>query len=530
MLIQGPRMITSQHGRIVSRIKLSRASSICGALPSSCNILYQTHSTCAAATDDDVVEEDVAVHVSHKTSIRRMNAIKQDMPRLQKLRQRLETDPPLPSILQAAASSSSSSSRQQQPDTKDDDKDSSSPFIVQPKSREKINKLLFKAKQQQLSFQNDEDSTKNRWLLTDRYNRHHSYLRISLSERCNLRCQYCMPPEGVPLQKQDKLLTDEEILELVDLFVEAGVKKIRLTGGEPLLRPSLATLLNSISTKHPHLTSLGITTNGLTLSKQLPDLLSSGLTHVNISLDTLHSDKFVHITRRNGLERVLKAIDDTVDAYQQQLGGRSMQGKVKVNCVVMKGFNDNELYDFVNLTKNKPVDVRFIEWMPFAQNGWNNDKFVSYKDMLTLLQEQHEEHLSGNDSSGVNNENGIDTSIFKRETDGANDTTKWYSLQPSSVGRVGFITSMSQHFCNTCNRLRITADGNLKVCLFGSDEVSLRDALRMKKENENELSEEDLRLLVHMAVRGKKAVLGGHGSSQGIKDADDNRPMTLIGG
>ena len=183
----------------------------------------------------------------------------------------------------------------------------------------------------------------------------------------------------------------------------------------------------------------------------------------------------------------------------------------------MKGFNDNELRDFVHLTKDLPVDIRFIEWMPFNDNGWNKDRFLSYADMmkmitLDVLDHQMEASMQGLPAFELN-----------RLEDGPNDTTKWWRV-PGHIGRVGFITSMTEHFCGDCNRLRITADGQLKVCLFGSTEVSLRDAMR------EGASDDDLGSIVWAALQNKHFALGGHGNAEGIRKANDNRPMTLIGG
>jgi molybdenum cofactor biosynthesis protein A len=340
-------------------------------------------------------------------------------------------------------------------------------------------------------------------MLTDNFGRQHTYLRISLTERCNLRCQYCMPPEGVPLQDKQSLLESQEIIQLVNLFASKGVNKIRLTGGEPLLRPDIIALINQISTSHPDMKSIGITTNGLTLGRKLPALVDAGLTHINISLDTLQEDKFLEITRRKGLNVVMEAIKKASTLLPLR--------RVKINCVVMKGFNDDELQGFVRLTEHLPIDVRFIEWMPFNDNGWNADRFFSYADMLDRIQ--------GTDPKATTQQ----PIALERTIDGPNDTTKWYTV-PGYLGRVGFITSMSDHFCGTCNRVRITADGQLKVCLFGSDEVSLRDALRAG------VPAEDLELLVEAAVKRKNFALGGHGDMHGIKKANSNRPMILIGG
>ncbi|KAL7522421.1 hypothetical protein ACHAWX_007104 [Stephanocyclus meneghinianus] len=381
-------------------------------------------------------------------------------------------------------------------------------------------------------------------ILTDTHGRHHNYLRISLSERCNLRCQYCMPPEGVPLSPPSHLLTNEEIVRLVNLFVKYGVNKVRLTGGEPLLRPDLVSLVQSISESlqlfrpRDGVTDgdgssglVGITTNGISLSRHVKHLVDAGLTGVNISLDTLREDRFLEITRRKGLHKVTRSIQDSIDAFRDKYGdvliGPSGGSRVKINCVVMKGFNDDELVDFVNMANdqfNGDVDMRFIEWMPFNDNGWNRSRFVSYKDMMTRISSHGDSHLR-----------------LERIGDGPNDTTKWWKVQSNEIGarrsaRIGFITSMSEHFCASCNRLRITADGKIKVCLFGSNEkeVSLRDIMRqtkkrvingVKEDDENELSR-----VIHAAVLKKSFALGGHGNPDDIAMAADNRPMTLIGG
>ena len=366
-------------------------------------------------------------------------------------------------------------------------------------------------------------------ILTDTHGRHHNYLRISLSERCNLRCQYCMPPEGIPLSPSSHLLTNDEIIRLVDLFVKNGVNKVRLTGGEPLLRKDIVPLVQSISGKlwQSQTTGseglVGITTNGISLSRHIKDLVNAGLTGVNISLDTLREDRFVEITRRKGLQKVIRAVQDTIDVFKDKYGDvRVADGgsRVKINCVVMKNFNDDELEDFVHMANDQfkgDVDMRFIEWMPFNDNGWNRSRFVSYKDMMTKIR------------------NGEDSKL-ERIGDGPNDTTKWWRVQSAGAqieqsSRIGFITSMSEHFCASCNRLRITADGKIKVCLFGSNEkeVSLRDIMRQSSMGEGG-NENDLSRVIHAAVQKKSFSLGGYDNPDDIAIAADNRPMTLIGG
>ncbi|XP_072689243.1 molybdenum cofactor biosynthesis protein 1 isoform X3 [Canis lupus baileyi] len=268
--------------------------------------------------------------------------------------------------------------------------------------------------------------------LTDSFGRQHSYLRISLTEKCNLRCQYCMPEEGVPLTPKADLLTTEEILTLARLFVKEGVDKIRLTGGEPLIRPDVVDIV--------------------------------------------------------GFHKVMEGIHKAIE-----LG----YSPVKVNCVVMRGLNEDELLNFVALTKGLPLDVRFIEYMPFDGNKWNFKKMVSYKEMLDTLQQQWPE--------------------LEKLPEEESSTAKAFKI-PGFRGQVSFITSMSEHFCGTCNRLRITADGNLKVCLFGSSEVSLRDHLRAGA------SEEELLRIIGAAVGRKKQQHAGMFSIAQMK----NRPMILI--
>ncbi|XP_062954466.1 molybdenum cofactor biosynthesis protein 1 isoform X2 [Cynocephalus volans] len=303
--------------------------------------------------------------------------------------------------------------------------------------------------------------------LTDSFGRQHSYLRISLTEKCNLRCQYCMPEDGVPLTPKADLLTTEEILTLARLFVKEGVSKIRLTGGEPLIRPDVVDIVAQLH-RLGGLRTIGVTTNGINLARLLPQLQKAGLSAINISLDTLVPAKFEFIVRRKGFHKVMEGIHKAIE-----LG----YSPVKVNCVVMRGLNEDELLDFVALTEGLPLDVRFIEYMPFDGNKWNFRKMVSYKEMLDTIQQQWPE--------------------LEKLPEEESSTAKAFKI-PGFQGQISFITSMSEHFCGTCNRLRITADGNLKVCLFGNSEVSLRDHLRAGA------SEEELLRIIGAAVGRKK--------------------------
>uniref|UniRef100_A0A3Q3JRX9 Molybdenum cofactor biosynthesis protein 1 n=1 Tax=Monopterus albus TaxID=43700 RepID=A0A3Q3JRX9_MONAL len=326
-------------------------------------------------------------------------------------------------------------------------------------------------------------------LLTDSFGRRHSYLRISLTEKCNLRCQYCMPEEGVKLTPRGQLLSISEIMTLARLFVREGVDKIRLTGGEPLIRPDVLDIIAELR-KLEGLKTIAVTTNGMNLARLLPRLKHAGLDLINISLDSLVPAKFEFIVRRKGFHKVMEGIDKALD-----MGFNP----VKVNCVVMRGVNEDELLDFVALSEKKPLEVRFIEYMPFDGNKWNFKKMVSYQEMLDHIRQQW-------------------PNLEMLQT-GHTDTAKTFKV-PGFQGQMGFITSMSDHFCGSCNRLRITADGNLKVCLFGNSEVSLRDLLR------SGASDAELLHTIGAAVGRKKKQHAGMFSISQMK----NRPMILIGG
>nr|XP_022901563.1 molybdenum cofactor biosynthesis protein 1 [Onthophagus taurus] len=303
--------------------------------------------------------------------------------------------------------------------------------------------------------------------LTDTFGRFHNYLRISLTEKCNLRCQYCMPAEGVTLSPKQNLLTLDEIVRVAKLFVKEGVNKIRLTGGEPTVRKDLVDIIATLKSI-PGLETVAMTTNGIVLTRQLVALQRAGLDIINVSLDSLKPERYEKITRRKGLEKVKMGIDLAL-----QLGYKP----VKINCVLIKGFNDDEIIDFVNLTENKNIDIRFIEYMPFSGNKWEIKKMFPYKNILEKIKETHPD--------------------FYQLPNGPNDTSKGWKV-PGFEGQVGFITSMSEHFCHSCNRLRITADGHLKVCLFGNREISLRDAMRAG------CNDDDLTALIEAAVKKKK--------------------------
>lgn len=366
--------------------------------------------------------------------------------------------------------------------------------------------------------------------LTDTYQRQHDYLRISLTERCNLRCVYCMPEEGVPLSPARELLTTPEIIMISSVFVSQGVNKIRLTGGEPTVRKDILPLMQQIGALRSHgLRELCLTTNGISLHRKLEGMVEAGLTGVNLSLDTLDPWQFQIMTRRKGFDAVMRSINRVLELNRHGAGI-----KLKINCVIMRGVNDREIIPFVDMTREQDVEVRFIEYMPFDGNKWNKGKMFSYSEMLDVIREKYPQ--------------------LEKVQDHKNDTSKTWKI-PGFTGRIGFITSMTHNFCGTCNRLRITSDGNLKVCLFGNAEVSLRDILRksnggepieqeafeaMKKIEMDRRegltdplqplgiapNEQELLDVIGMAVKRKKAKHAGIGELEHMK----NRPMILIGG
>lgn len=327
-------------------------------------------------------------------------------------------------------------------------------------------------------------------MFVDSFGRKHTYLRISVTERCNLRCTYCMPEEGVLLSPRDQILTFEEIERLARIFVRNGVDKIRLTGGEPLVRKNFEELAERIGAIEG-LRSFALTTNGMLLSKKIDRLRAAGVDQINISLDTLDEKRFGNIARRPGLPIVLNAIDRALDAGYNP---------VKVNCVVMRGINDDELVDFAALTRDRNLEVRFIEYMPFSGNGWDEGYFLPYREMVERIRE-----------AGVE---------LMEPYRGAHDTSRSFVV-PGHRGSIGFISSMSDQFCAGCNRLRLTADGALKVCLFGRAETSLRDVLRAGA------SDDELYDVIQSAVLRKKAA---HAGMKTLAETSDDRPMILIGG
>lgn len=325
-------------------------------------------------------------------------------------------------------------------------------------------------------------------MLTDTYNRIHDYLRISLTDNCNFRCTYCMPDENITLMPREHLMSREEIGAIASMFVGMGIKKIRLTGGEPTVRKDFIEIIRDLSLLP---VELGLTTNGVLLDKYADDLLEAGMRSLNISIDSLDPVKFFKVTQRDMFARVWNNIMLCIDKGL----------KIKLNVVLIRGFNDDEAGDFVRLTRELPLHIRFIEFMPFDKNAWESYKVISNQTVLASLKEQF--------------------NLFKLD-DGVHDTDKKFKVE-GSRGSVSFISTLTDSFCPTCNRLRITADGKLKNCLFGSEETDILGALRRG---------EDIRPLVELSVQRKHKMLGGQFLDYGSLEAGTlhNRSMIKIGG
>ncbi len=324
--------------------------------------------------------------------------------------------------------------------------------------------------------------------LMDRFGRRHTYLRISVTDRCNLRCRYCMPHEGMVFQPREELLSYEEILRLSRLFIGMGVRKIRLTGGEPMVRRDLPVLIEQLSGLDG-LETLTMTTNGYYLANQAETIKAAGVQALNISLDTLRPVRFFAITRRDAFTEVMAGIDAALNAGFESL---------KLNVVVMAGINDDEILDFIEFGKNKPLNIRFIEYMPFEGNRWTRAGVVPYREIRQRIESRYALEPLVTEPSAV---------------------AKDFAL-PGYPGTVSFITSMTDSFCGTCNRLRLTSDGAVKACLFGPAEISLRDPMRAGADDTT------LRHLIGQAIRRKQEA---HEPMETLARIE-NRPMIAIGG
>ncbi len=321
----------------------------------------------------------------------------------------------------------------------------------------------------------------------DGFGRVHTDLRVSLTDRCNLRCTYCMPAEGLDWLPKPELLTDDELVRLVEVFVSLGVRTVRLTGGEPLLRPGLPGLVSRLTALG---LSLSLTTNGLGLARQAQALRDAGLRRVNVSLDTLRPDRFLELTRRDRLADVLAGLAAAKAAGLEP---------VKVNTVLMRGSNDDEAVELLHWALEAGYALRFIEQMPLdPQHGWDRSTMVGADEILERLRR----HVRL-------------TPVEQRGSAPAEEF-----LVDDGPATVGVVGSVTRPFCASCDRLRLTADGQVRNCLFAREESDLRVPLRAGA-GDDELAER-----MRAAVTAKKA---GHGiGSPGFVQPD--RPMSAIGG
>ncbi len=327
-------------------------------------------------------------------------------------------------------------------------------------------------------------------MLRDTFGRIHDYLRISITDKCNLRCSYCIPydlPHGYYANSQR--MSAEEIYSIAKTFVHLGIKKIRITGGEPLVRKEFRKIILLLS-RLP--VELALSTNGVLINEYIEELANARVKTVNVSLDSLSPNTFSTITKRDHHERVLTNI---YLLLQNNF-------KVKVNSVVMRDVNNHEIPSFIALTQYHPVHIRFIEYMPFSGNGWHKNRVVTYEEILRQIGLQF---------------------TYEKLDDPAHSTSKNYRVN-GYTGSFGIITTMSHPFCGDCNRLRLTADGKMKNCLFGREEMNLLEALR---------NNQDISSLILASVKNKHAVMGGqfkNGYLQTETDQIINRSMIDIGG
>lgn len=317
--------------------------------------------------------------------------------------------------------------------------------------------------------------------MIDKFGRNITYLRISVTELCNLRCRYCMPEDGVCKKDHSSMLTEEEILTAVEAAAALGITKLRVTGGEPLVKKNILSICRNVAAVEG-IREVCITTNGTLLPQLAKPLKEAGVKRVNLSLDTLNPEKYTHITRIGTLDQALAGLDAALNAGFE---------KIKINAVLIGGFNDDEIGDLAELTRRYPVDMRFIEMMPMYDSGdFDASAFIPYTRVLERLPE-----------------------LTPAAQDGG--VAKLYRL-PGAMGNIGLISPVSAHFCAECNRIRITADGKVKPCLHSGDEYSLkgRDFAGMKQ-------------VLETAIWNKPA---WHGDLDAIHRSKAGRNMNQIGG
>jgi len=326
--------------------------------------------------------------------------------------------------------------------------------------------------------------------LVDGHGRTIGDVRISVTDRCNFRCQYCMPAEGLPWLERSALLTYEEVERIVRLLASMGVHDVRLTGGEPLVRRELWRLVEALSAiEEVH--DLSLTTNGYLLTRQVEDLVRAGLKRINVSLDSLAPDRFFQLTRRDSLHRVLEGLE----AAQQHPELRP----IKINVVALKDFTEDEVLRFAEFARQNPYEVRFIEFMPLdADHTWTREKVLPNRDIVAMIDAVYPLEAVGRERHG--------TARRYRFADGR--------------GEMGFISPVSEPFCGDCNRIRITAEGELRTCLFSMTETDLREPLRAG------VSDAELEAIIRDAVWRKE--LKHHVNDPGF--VQPARTMSRIGG
>jgi GTP 3',8-cyclase len=326
--------------------------------------------------------------------------------------------------------------------------------------------------------------------LVDGHGRPIGDVRISVTDRCNFRCQYCMPAEGLPWLERSALLSYEEIARLVAILSEMGVSDVRLTGGEPLVRKQLWRLVEAIDAI-PGVEDLSLTTNGYLLEAQVGDLVRAGLRRVNVSLDSLAADRFFQLTRRDSLHRVLAGLE-AAQAHPELR-------PIKVNAVALRGFTEDEVLRFAQFARERPFEVRFIEFMPLdADRTWTADKVLPNAEILAILETRYEMVPLGRQRHG---------------------TARRYAFADGR-GEIGFISPVSEPFCGDCNRIRLTAEGELRTCLFSMHETDLRGPLR------SGASDDAIEEIVRDAVWRKE--LKHHVGEPGFRQPP--RSMSRIGG
>ncbi|MFT6856285.1 MAG: molybdenum cofactor biosynthesis protein A [Cyclobacteriaceae bacterium] len=323
--------------------------------------------------------------------------------------------------------------------------------------------------------------------IVDKFGRPHNYLRISLTDRCNLRCFYCMPEEGIQLMDKPSIMTLEEIISIAKTYVNLGVDTIRLTGGEPLVRKNVDFLIKELASLG---VGLRITTNGILLDKYFDLFEETGLRKINISLDTLNKAQAAFITKRDYYDRIMKNIQT----------GLKRGFSIKLNVVLIKGVNDAEINDFIALTKDQHLDIKFIEFMPFKGNKWDWSKGVSEEEILTIIK---------------NKFGAVDALENPKHSTSRNFQVSGYK------GSFGIISTITNPFCSDCNRIRLTADGKMKNCLFANSETDILTPFR----NGQALEE-----IILQAIQEKKFSRDGMDMKMDADQYESNRSMISIGG